>query len=295
MIKHLVISGGAVAGYNLYGAIKYLKEKNVWNINDIESIYSTSVGSYIAVILSLNYDNAYIDDYLIMRPWNKLITITSDNLMNFFINKGILKENITMEIIKPLLIAKDLSVDITMLELYNFTNIDIHIYTTNINSSIPETVDISYKTHPNLIVHKALAMSSAIPILFSPVCDGSNCYIDGALFNNFPLNSCLESNNNPEEILAFRAIFSDNRLNINNNSNFTIYLYQLIESIRLYCATDDNQEKINNIIECKLDIILNDWENILSNQDIRKSMIDNGIIDGINFYNKFIKQNQESV
>ena len=135
-------------------------------------------------------------------------------------------------------------------------------------------------------------MSSAIPILFAPVCDGSNCYIDGALFNNFPLNSCLKCNNNPYEILAFKASFCDNRSNINNNSSMPNYLYHLIESIRLYCSSDNNQEKINNIIECKLNIILDDWVEILSSPEVRKSMINDGIVNGELFYEDFIKQNQ---
>jgi len=291
MIKHLVISGGGIGGFNLYGALKYLSEKKVWDISNIKTMYTTSVGSYLGVILSLSYEWETLDNYFIMRPWEKVFLITPEQIMNFWTNKGILEDNITKLILEPLLVAKDLSINITMLELYNYNNIEIHIYTTNLNSATPKLEDISYKTHPNLLVYKAMSMSSAIPILFPPVCDGSNCYIDGALFNNFPLNSCI-NDNNPDEILAYRMSFIDNRSNIDNSSNLYDYLFHLVESLRLLIATDNQQANINNIIECKMNHSLNTWKNILVDSDTRKELISNGIVDAENFYKKFIKLNQ---
>jgi hypothetical protein len=193
MIKHLVMSGGGGGFFVIYGVLKYLALKDFWNIADIESIYATSSGSFIAIILSLGYDWESLDDYLIKRPWEKVIVLKPDQFINCWKNKGILDKTIFKLILEPLLIAKDLSGDITMQELYDYTSIELHIYTTNINGMIPTTVDISYKTHPDLCVYKAVAMSSTIPIMFSPICDDSNCYIDGALLNNFPLDECIKN------------------------------------------------------------------------------------------------------
>ena len=193
MIKHLVISGGGGGYFVIYGVLKYLALKDFWNIADIESIYATSSGSFIAIILSLGYDWESLDDYLIKRPWEKVIVLKPDQFINCWKNKGILDRTIFKLILEPLLIAKDLSGDITMQELYDYTSIELHIYTTNINGMIPTTVDISYKTHPDLCAYKAVAMSSTIPIMFSPICDGSNCYIDGALLNNFPVDECIKN------------------------------------------------------------------------------------------------------
>lgn len=293
MIKHLVISGGSIGGFNLYGAIKSLSQKNIWNINNIKSMYTTSIGSYIGVILSLSYDWESLDDYLIMRPWDNVFKFKPDQILNFWSNKGILDENITKLILEPLLIAKELSINITMLELYNYNHIEIHIYTTNLNSTLPKLVDLSYKTHPNLCVYKAMSMSSAIPILFPPVCDGSGCYIDGALFNNFPLNSCINDNINVEEILAFKLSFIDTRLNIDTSSNIYDYLFNLVEGLRHLIATDDKQKDIENIIECKMSNDFNNWNEILVNQNSRSELINKGIEDGDKFYKSFIERNQE--
>ena len=45
VIKYLVLGGGGGGGFSIYGALKYLSEKNYYDINNIKSIYSTSVGS----------------------------------------------------------------------------------------------------------------------------------------------------------------------------------------------------------------------------------------------------------
>ena len=167
MIKHLVISGGGGGFFVIYGVLKYLSLKNFWNINNIKSIYATSSGTFVGIILSLGYDWESLDDYLIKRPWEKIVVIKPDQLINLWKNKGILDETIFKLILEPLLIAKDLSADITMQELYDYNNIELHIYTTNLNGMVPTTVDISHKTHPALCVYKAVTMSSTIPILFS--------------------------------------------------------------------------------------------------------------------------------
>ena len=51
-----------------------------------------------------------------------LLSEYTDQIINFLTNKGFLDENITKLILEPLLIAKDLSINITMLELYNYNH-----------------------------------------------------------------------------------------------------------------------------------------------------------------------------
>ena len=62
MIKHLVISGGSYNGIKLYGALHELAKKQFYNINNIESIYCTSVGSLIGTMLSLKIENSRVLD-----------------------------------------------------------------------------------------------------------------------------------------------------------------------------------------------------------------------------------------
>ena len=54
-IKHLIIPSGGPTGFVMYGALRQLAKENVWNIENIESIYGCSVGSLIGAIISLRY------------------------------------------------------------------------------------------------------------------------------------------------------------------------------------------------------------------------------------------------
>lgn len=71
-IKHLVISAGGPAGIMMYNSLRTLNLKGVWNIQNIRTIYGSSVGSFIAILISLNYDWSTMDDYIIKRPWDKI-------------------------------------------------------------------------------------------------------------------------------------------------------------------------------------------------------------------------------
>jgi predicted acylesterase/phospholipase RssA len=71
-IKHLVISSGGPAGIMMYNILRTLNMKGVWNIQNIRTIYGSSVGSFIAILIALNYDWSTMDDYIIKRPWDKI-------------------------------------------------------------------------------------------------------------------------------------------------------------------------------------------------------------------------------
>ena len=72
-IKHLVLSGGGIVGFVEYGILKELTQKKIIKYENVETIYCTSVGSIVALIYLLNLDSNIVDNYLIKRPWKKLI------------------------------------------------------------------------------------------------------------------------------------------------------------------------------------------------------------------------------
>ena len=50
-IKHIVIAGGGATGLTYYGILKETNNQGLWKNEDIKSIYGTSVGALLAVIL----------------------------------------------------------------------------------------------------------------------------------------------------------------------------------------------------------------------------------------------------
>ena len=279
-IKYLVINGGGPTGFLTYGAARHLAKTNFWKLVDIQGIYGCSIGALVGVILSLDYDWEWLDDYFIKRPWEKLVSTTSSfNLINIYEQKGLLNEQFFLETISPLLKAKDLPVQITLEELYAYNHIDLHLYTTNINSARLDKVDLSHKTHPNLTLFKALQMSMAFPIIIQPVCNGEGCYIDGGLLNNYPLNDCLlQTKCEKDEILAFKNIWSDQKYNIHENSNIVDFLMVIIKKMQMYIDTEDQQEEVKNTVRCLVEDLedFSKWSEALSDETMRAKLIEKG-------------------
>jgi predicted acylesterase/phospholipase RssA len=283
-IKHLVFSGGGPAGLVNYGALKYLAKTDFWNLQNIKSIYGCSIGAFMGIVVSLGYEWEWLDDYFIKRPWEKVFAINAQTLLSVYEEKGLIGEKILLEAIKPLLCAKDLNETCTLKELYEFNKIDIHIYTTNINSKCLSKVDLSHKTHPDLSVIKALCMTTSYPLAFKPVCSDGDCFIDGGLLNNFPLNDCLEQEDdsmNPDDILAFKNIWNkstDSESKITNESSILDYMIHVMKKMQYEISTESKQREVKNIVRCELEDLagFSNWLKALSTADMRKKLIENG-------------------
>lgn len=291
IIKHLVFSGGGPAGLLTYGAAKHLSKKGFWNISNIKSIYGCSIGAYMGVIISLNYEWEWLDDYFIKRPWDKVVGIQAISFIEAFGNKGLLGDTFIVESLKPLLEAKDLSTAITLQELYEYNNIDIHIYTTNLNTYLLDKVDISHTTHPTMSVIKALYMTTAYPFAFKPICEDGNCFIDGGLLNNYPLNDCISHNKcDTNEILAFKNIWVVDDYKINENSSVIDFLIVLMKKMQKHIDTEEDQEDIKNTVRCLIEDLdsIDSWIKALSTPEMRKQLIEKGCLQANIFY-EYIK------
>lgn len=297
-IKHLVISGGGPVGFSIYGAAKYLSKVGIWDISNIKTIYGTSIGAYIGIVLSLKYEWEILDEYFIKRPWEKLIDISPESIFNIWNSKGFLGKEFITEALRPLLEAKDLSIDITLEDFFKYNDIELHMFTVDINSFPLQSTDISYKTHPNFKLIDALYMTTAAPFMFKPFIIGESCFVDGGVINNYPIDNCLKNTKcNHSEILSFRCILSINNELKNEkpkmiNEDTTLYEYwaYLMKLFIKYINTDNKQTIIINTVNCVLNDIndYSDWINILSEKEEREKYIKIGENYGYIFY-KFKK------
>jgi predicted acylesterase/phospholipase RssA len=283
-IKHLVISGGGPSGFLTYGAASHLARKGYWSLSDIESIYGCSIGAYLGVVFSFGYEWEWLDDYFIKRPWEKVIANSTVHLTEIYSQNGLINNTFFIEGIKPLLSAKDLAEDITMEEFYQFNHIDIHLYTTNMNASRLEKVDVSHTTHPTLSLIKAMQMSMSLPFIFKPICneEAETCYIDGGFLNNFPLNDCIEQQKCAHDtVLAFKNVWTEKRRIINENSTILDFLLILMKKVILTLDTESQQVKIKNTVHCFMDGLddFDQWIETLSNEQLRITCIERGYKD----------------
>jgi predicted acylesterase/phospholipase RssA len=280
-IKHLVISGGGTSGLLTYGVASQLALKGFWHLSDIQSMYGCSIGAYLCVLFSLGYAWDWLDDYLIKRPWEKLLAASMTPLMDIYEKKCLVKDHFFIEAIAPLLRAKDLSETLTLSELYAYNSIDIHLYAANINADNLEKIDLSHKTHPDLTVVKALRMTMAFPVIFEPICDASGCYIDGGIMNNFPLNDCIDQQvADPDEILALQTIWknTNEEQRITTESSIFDFLLMLLRKMEAVIDTQARQKETKYTVKCILTDLgsFDKWAEALKSAEMRKGIIEDG-------------------
>ena len=201
-IKHLVVAGGAHMGFSYFGALKTLCQRNFFQLANIESIYATSVGTIVAVFLSLQTDWKDLDEYIINIPWKRLFP-TNIRTAFMAVPKGGLFDVSSIErLLEPILLDHDLSLNTTLQEFYEYNQKEMHFITTLYEPL--KTVDLSYKTHPKWRLVDAVYASSCLPVLFVPHCCSTTgeLYIDGAMYANYPIDQCLSHGCTPEEILG---------------------------------------------------------------------------------------------
>ena len=282
MIEHLVLSGGSYNGIKTFGILYELSKQNFYNINNIKSIYCTSVGSIVGSIISLNIDNDVIYNYIHKRPWYKIT-----NIRNLSFNKkGLLDKNFIEEIMNPVLQSKNLNKNITLLELYNYNSIELHIFTTKLTDM--SLVDISYKTHPNIEVIDALYMSSAIPYFFEPFYYENDFYIDGGVLCNFPIDHC---NYNPNTILGIYTKSSGiNNINNKNNCDYSMIEYFIFLNYKLFKSLSIKPIKSikNNIKITTKSLEHNLFYNLLRTPKIRL----NFLVEGQDIAKKFLEERE---
>ena len=285
-IKHIVISAGGPAGFLTYGALRYTAQKEIWNLNELKSIYGCSVGAFFGVIVSLGYHWEWLDDYFIKRPWEKLAASSAIKFTDINEKKCLINENFYIEAILPLLKAKDFDETITLKDLYEYNKIDIHLYSTNINTPKLTKIDISHTTHPDLRLITALQMSMAFPIIFQPIINENECYVDGGLLNHFPLNDCIEQQQcNPDEILAFKNILKNSEKNINEKSTIFDYVLLLMKKMQASLDGEVDQVEVKHIVNCLIDDVygFDKWADTLNSEVMRKSIVENGHSQGETF------------
>lgn len=291
IIKHLVISGGGPTLFKSIGAVQELQKCSVWNIENIESIYGTSAGGILGVILCCKFDNwDIINDYIIKRPWHEALRIDIQTVFDSFTKRGLFDEKIVEIFFKPLFAAKDISLNITLKEFYELTGVELHLFTFEINNFKEE--DISYLTHPDLRLLTAIQMTMALPIIISPVCLNGKCYIDGGVVSNYPLNHCLNHGRSPEEILSFRNNYTNiDKYSIDQNSSLLDYIVSFLYRMLTHLSTEEKQEKVKNEVVYDANLMSLEYlQSVLSSQDVRRDFINEGINAGKKYFSSCIEK-----
>jgi predicted acylesterase/phospholipase RssA len=290
----------------------------VWDIKNIKSIYGSSVGSYIAIILALQYEWSVMDDYLIKRPWEKIFVSTSghvnsssdppdsassssssssgptsalsdaknklDYVFRFYNNHGLYGIKEFTETLRPALQGKDIPMNVTFQEFYDKTGIEIHFFVTEMNKF--QAVDFSYKTHPTQSLIEACYMSCCYPFGFTPIYRDGCCYIDGGVINDYPVNECFSDQKcNIDEILGVKMLWEKKPANLSDKSSVLQFVSTFFNQIKANLFENRPTKPIPNEVVCVSKVFSSqDWINWVKDENYRRELV----LRGDTFANVFL-------
>jgi len=288
-IKHLVISGGGTYGVLAYGALRETNRGGFWKMENIKSIHTVSIGCILATILLLQYDWETIDEYLIKRPWEKVFKYDIQSMFNAYENRGLFDKKLIIDIMKPLLLGKDMVLDITLKDLYEKTQVDLHLYTTETTAF--ELVSLSHHSHPDWKLLDAIYASAGLPIFISPHIEDNKSYIDGSVFLNYPLKYCMEMENvQEEEIFGIQkeSIYSLND-EITETSNMLDYVLIVLNKVLARINQDSaNTGLIQHELVIKSSpICASDLYQFSISEECRRNWVEEGAECGRQFLAKY--------
>ena len=275
----LCLSGGGIMGLAHIGCLEYLEINKIINLKNINTYIGTSAGSIICFFISIGYSIQEIKKFI--YEFNFEILVPDINIDDLFNNYGIDDGNKIKYIFIMFLKNKFNLSDINFIDLYKLTNNKLSIIGTNYTLKKEEL--FNYIKTPEMSVIAALRISMSVPLLFTPYIYNNMYYIDGALFNNFPIKYCnIETtlgininiielnktnklNNLFEYILACSKLLLNNFLIYNNNLSHNIIIINCNNTVNMSDFNIINLEKnniINNGFEAGLDYINNLKNNI---------------------------------
>ena len=188
MFHNIALSGGGIYTVAFIGCVKYLYETN--KIEELYNVIGSSGGSVICLMIILNYTWEEMRGFFIRmcddEDSKHLFKYSVKDLLNIFNKYGINDGEIITYTVKKILTFKELSEDITFIDLIKKTGKNLVIPVTNLTQK--KTEYISVDTYPEMKVVTAIRMSASIPIIFEPVKYYNDIYVDGLIFSNFPID-----------------------------------------------------------------------------------------------------------
>lgn len=300
-IKHIVLPGGGPNMLYLYGIIKQLNILSYWSIDNIESLYCTSCGSMIGLLImltKLGLQWELIDNFYINKPWENIFEYNPETIFTIYDKKGLIDYKTFCSLLECLMSAVNIPLTVTLQELYELTHIDFSLSTTNMDTMEP--LMLNYISHPSLGVLDAIHMSSAIPIFIQPAYYNNTYYIDGGLFLNDPLENLILKHPDLDNIFGFSVnIEETNYDKLDESSTLLDFIIQLSTKLFVKCNDKINPNYTQRNIDITkinyIDIMLKPvtdhilWKNIITCSKFRQNQINMGEnIANQYLFNKFI-------
>ena len=184
--ENLALEGGGIRGLAHLGVLKYFEEQGYRS--QIKRVAGTSAGSIIALIWVLGY--TYLESMEIISKIN--FKDLRDDSFGFirdarrlFKEYGVFPGTKAKELLESFITNKGLSKKITFEQLYEACPIELTVVATNVTIGCPAY--FNHQLTPKMVVIDAIRMSISYPFVFTAVKHDQQLYIDGGLYDNFPI------------------------------------------------------------------------------------------------------------
>ena len=296
-VKYLVLSGGGPSLFGIFGAVRELHVKQKWNINNIESIYGCSSGALLAILLCLvrkGLTFEELEDYLINRSWDVLVTSKVLGVQNAFTSKGLFDKSLLLKAISPLFSTVGLSPSISLRELCDECGIRIYMYAVDVNTKPLSKIELSEHNYSGLPVYELLTMTMGLPGLITPSFIEDKCLIDGGLMINFPIKECIvRENPRRDEVLGFKIEWTQRDLRLKEDTNFLSFMAHLMKMMAFHIDhTESEIEHEYDVVSCSIPDVggPSGWINVFIDASSREAFVKHGVESAI----RFIVDHQET-
>lgn len=177
----IILSGGAVKGFALLGALQYLVDNQ--QLTECHTFIGTSIGAILSYLICIGYSP--VEVMVIFCQTNWLRKLANFDVYNVVQGSGALSYSILNEMLEKLTVRK-IGKFITLRELWDEFGKKLVCCTYNYTKNQEEFMD--HEDHPNLQCLTALRMSANLPLIFEPFEYNGSIYIDGGVSSNFPVH-----------------------------------------------------------------------------------------------------------
>jgi predicted acylesterase/phospholipase RssA len=287
MLKNIVFSGGGFYGLMMIGCLRALEERNM--LQYIHTIAGCSAGSLLALGLAIGLTSKELaafareklcgNDAIPPNDHSDETILSFDRLVSIVDTYGVSDGEMVIRFARELLMEKLRVEDIDFIELAKRTGKNVVIVGTNVTQGRSEFFCMDKTPHMSVVT--AVRISCSLPLLFTPVTMNGDLYIDGGLFNNFPIDY-VEFTDTLHQVDTIGFHIRQPPPVITNIATFLAKIVFMVHE-KAGNALRDNE----NICVLNIESAVDTWMSLMD-MKLKKEAVDNMIQNGYNIANTYM-------
>lgn len=240
MFTSLVIAGGANKVFCSIGCIRYLEERGL--LKSISHMVGTSAGAIICLMLALGYTSQEMERCILDCVSSAIGVFDATEVLSLLDTYGLTSGCNIIALGETILERKTKMKDLTFIEVAKMFGKNLVMCGANLTDERQEFFSVD--TCPDMSVVVALRISCSIPILFAPYQWKGKLYVDGGMYNNFPIDYFKD--HSLHDVLGIN-ILNKNYKKVDTFLSYIMFLMNAIFNKANYVPLEDKTRNIVSI------------------------------------------------